>query len=407
MLEQILDADRPKTRVAAGAPVHEYDSVLPRIVWGEDCANRLAEEMARIGARRALLLCSRSVSASPWFKALLSLIGDSCGGVFGEVAPHTPVETLRRALSLARSQAADCVVMVGGGSVVDTGKLVALALAEGEDLEACKVRWTAERGLSIPLLTRPKIPLIAVPTTLSAAEVVGAATYVNGDKRFVIVDRGLLPRVVMYDPIVAATTPLQLFLGTGMNAIAHCVEAIYSVRAQPFSEALAVGGLRALVGGLAACSAAPADTAARQKAQIGAALSGIAYTNTWLGIAHSLVQALGARYRMAQGLLHAVVLPHAMRFNLPATRAAQELMCRAIAEGLGMHIGEARLDDAAAMVERFRDSIGLPRRLRELGVPESELGMVAEDTFLIWHTYFNPRRVESPAELHDVLAAAW
>lgn len=391
----------------ADAAVREYDSALPRIVWGPGCADRLEEQIARVGARRALVLCSRSVHASTWFEALRRSLGGKCVAVFGEVEAHTPLETLRRAVAVARTEAADCIVMVGGGSVVDAGKLVALTLAEGEEYEAFKVRWAAERTLSIPVLTRTKMPLIAIPTTLSAAEVVGAATFVDGDKRFVIVDRAILPRVVMYDARVAATTPLQVFLGTGMNAVAHCVEAIYSVKAQPFSEALAVGGLRELIGGLAACAAAPGDEAARERAQIGAALSGVAYTNTWLGIAHALVQALGARYRVPQGLLHAVMLPHAMKFNLPATRAWQDLMCKAILDGMGSGMREARLDDAGILLERFRDSIGLPRRLRDLGIPESELNVVAEDTFLIWHTHFNPRRVERPAELYEVLAAAW
>jgi alcohol dehydrogenase class IV len=387
--------------------IREFDSVVPRIVWGPGCAEGLEEQMSRIGSSRALLLCGRSVHASPWFKSIRERLGPKCAGVFGEVEAHTPIEMLRRLTTMARAHAADCIVMVGGGSVVDAGKLLALMLAEGEELDAYRVRWTPDRRLSIPVLTRPKLPVIAIPTTLSAAEVVGAATYVDGEQRFVIVDRGILPRVVMYDPRVAATTPRDLFLGTGMNAIAHCVEAIYSVRAQPFSEALAVGALRGLVEGLMGAAARPGDLQALERAQVGAALSGISYTNTWLGIAHSLVQALGARYRTAQGLLHAVMLPHAMRFNLPATGQWQELMSRAILDGMKANGQHDRLDDAGALIEALRDSIGLPKRLRDLGIPNTALDAVAEDTFVIWHTYFNPRRVENPAELREVLAAAW
>ena len=387
--------------------LREYDSVVPRIVWGAGCVERLEEQMARIGSARAFLLCSRSVHASAWFQAIRRGLGERCAGVFGEVESHTPLESLRRLVQAARAVSADGIVMLGGGSVVDAGKLLALTLAEGDDLAACRVRWTEDRRLSIPVLSKPKLPLIAIPTTLSAAEVVGAATYVEGDKRFVVVDRGILPRVVMYDARIAATTPLELFLGTGMNAIAHCVEAIYSVRAQPFSEALAAGGLRDLVAGLAGCARAPDDLEARERAQIGAALSGISYTTTWLGIAHSLVQALGARYRVAQGLLHAVMLPHAMRYNLPATPQWQPTMARAILDGLGKRTAQGPLDDASTLVEQLRDDIGLPRRLRDLGIARPELSQVADDTFLIWHTYFNPRRVENPAELREVLEAAW
>lgn len=385
----------------------EYDPAMPRIVWGPGCAQQLEQQLDRLGVRRALLLAGRSLGGSEWLRAFRERLGSRCAGVFGAVEPHTPLETLRAAVSHARDSRADCLVMIGGGSVQDTGKLAALVLAEGEDLEAHRVRWTRDRRLIIPALAKEKLPLIAVPTTLSAAEVVGAATYVDGHKRFVIVDRALLPRVVMYDSKLAVTTPAMLFMGTGINAIAHCVEAVYSVRAQPFSDALAVGSLRLLIAGLAECAKAPESAAAREQALIGAAMSGIAYANTWLGVAHSLCQALGARYRVAQGLLHAVILPHAMRFNRPATEASQERIrgvfrdspaSRALADGA---------DDTATLVARFIASLGLPARLRELEVPEAGLAQVAEDAFEIWHTYFNPRRVESPEELRQVLAAAW
>ncbi len=137
-------------------------------------------------------------------------------------------------------------------------------------------------------------------------------------------------------------------------------------------------------------------------------MSGIAYSNTWLGIAHSLCQALGARYRVAQGLLHAVILPHAARFNLPATVDQQERLCSAILDALDKRMpANDRVDDVSIAPEGARDSLQLPQRLRDLGIPESGLGEVAEDAFSIWHTFFNPRRVNSSDELRDVLRAAW
>lgn len=385
----------------------EFEAATPRIVWGPGCTSRLEEEMARIGAGRALLLCGKSLGASDWFRSLHGRLGPKCAAVFAEVAPHTPTDSLRRAVETAMRHSVDCIVMIGGGSVTDAGKLVALTLAEGDDYESYKVRWTDDRKLAIPTLSKPKLPLIAVPTTLSAAEVVGAAAYVDGQKRYVIVDRRLLPRVVMYDAQLAATTPVSLFLGSGMNAIAHCIDAICSVKGQPFSEALALGALRELVAGLSRCAVAPADSAARERALIGAAMSGIAYTNTWLGIAHSFCQALGARYRTPQGYLHAVMLPHAMRFNLPATTHWQASIGRAIEEGMGSRAPAGAVEDASTLVARFTESLDLPRRLRDLDIPESELGLVAEDAFTVWHTYFNPRRVGSPDELRQVLADAW
>jgi maleylacetate reductase len=407
MSEPVMERGARADRQAADAPAFgEYSPVIPRIVWGAGYASRLADEVERLGAKRALIVCSRSVGASAWFTQLHDGLASHCAGTFSEARAHTPIETLAACVDAFRRSSADCMIMIGGGSVQDTAKLAALILAEGDDLERCRVRWTSDRRLSIPALAAPKIPLIAVPTTLAAAEVVGAATYVDADKRYVVVDRGLLPRTVVYDPSIAVCTPLALFLGTGINAVAHCIEAICSVRAQPFSEALALGALTRLVSALSGCAANPGSLHFREQAQVAAGMSGIAYATTWLGIAHSLCQALGARLRAPQGALHAVMLPHAMAFNAPATRARERDMVDAIARGMPHGTVRASMNSASLTAEFIR-GLGLSTSLRELGIPRDILPAVAEDAFSIWHTFFNPRKVEGPQQLLEILEAAW
>lgn len=134
---------------------------------------------------------------------------------------------------------------------------------------------------------------------------------------------------------------------------------------------------------LALCAEQPNNEAPRQRALIGASMSGLAYSNTWLGIAHSLCQALGARYRVAQGLLHAVILPHAMRFNLPATESKQRLTVSAMPDVVRLRSPASMSDDASGLMERFGAYLKLPRRLRDLGIPESGLNAVAEDSFAV------------------------
>lgn len=385
----------------------EFACMTPQIVWGPGAAASVGSHVARVGGNKALVLSGRKVGASNWFQALREQMGAACADVYDGIEPHTPVESLAGAIARAHELRVDAVVAVGGGAVMDAGKLVALALAEGEDFDRHRVRWTPERHLQIPTLAAPKLPVIAIPTTLAAAEVVGAAAYVDGAERFVIVDPGILPKVVIYDPVLAATTPPPLFLGTGINAVAHCIEAIYSVKAQPFSTSLALGALETLVRGLRRTFLQPGDLAGLQDAQVGAAMSGVAYTGTWLGIAHSLCQALGARHRTAQGALHAVILPHAMRYNLPATPDQQEAMSLAISRGMGTPDHAPTGGDASAAVARLTQALQLPQRLRDLGIPRAELDAAAEDAFRVWHTHFNPRHVAAPGELRDVLAAAW
>lgn len=385
--------------------LREYTCTTPRIVWGAGSVSALGDCVARAGASRVLLLAGRTVGASAWFADIRAQLGPACAAVHAEIEPHTPVESLRAAIHVAREGGIDAIAMAGGGAVMDAGKLVAVALAEGDDFDRMRVRWTEDRRLDIPVLRAPKVPLFAVPTTLAAAEVVGAAAYVEDGQRFVIVDAGILPRAVIYDAQIAATTPAPLFLGTGINAVAHCIEAYCSAKSQPFSDALSLGALEMLVSGLLRCGRDPSDLAARQDAQVAAGMSGVAYTGTWLGIAHSLCQALGARFRTPQGALHAVMLPHAVRYNLPVTFARQERLCRAIADGMGGQGGVG--NDASAAIAAFTRALNLPQRLRDLDIPLDELDAAAEDAFSVWHTFFNPRPVASPGELREVLAAAW
>lgn len=406
------DVEESPAKDACASPgpqggVFEYNPAAPRIVWGAGSALRLGEELDRLGASRVFIVCGRSLGASAAFRSLRERLGDRCVGVFAEVVPHTPRENLAVATSAARQASPDCIVTLGGGSVHDEGKLVALALAEGEDLDAFRIHWTDRRELFIPVPRQPKIPLIAIPTTLSAAEVVGAAAYVNREARYVIVDPGLLPKVVICDANLAASTPREVFVATGTNAIAHCVEAICSIRAQPISEALAVGALRTLAEALMDYTQDAANLDAVQRAQIGACMSGLAYTNTWLGIAHALCQALGARYRSAQGSLHAVILPHAMKFNWPDTEAKQRLIQRSLENAIGRRLPAPLPPDPSLLMEKFFRALRLPSRLRDLEIPRSQLGVVAQDAFVVWHTRFNPRKVESPDQLQGVLEAAW
>lgn len=404
MQQDVTSMDQQASTGTTG--IFEYVPKGPRIICGRGSETRLAQELEKIGAERSLVVCGRRVAQSGWLQSLRKDLGAKCAGVFGRVEPHTPIEGLREGAAEARRVSADCFVAIGGGSVQDAAKLIALMLAEGEDIDKYRIRWV-DRELHIPNPGKPKLPVIGIPTTLSAAEILGAAAYVSGDKRYVIVDPAICPRAVLYDPELAVTTPVDIFLGTGMNAIAHCVESFYSRKAQPISAALGLGALRLLMESLGTCVKDPQDLQAREQALVGACMSGLSYSNTWNGIAHSLSQALGARYRVSHGFVNAIVLPHAMRFNFPATKEKQHMIARAMADVPPFRGSSSGSVDASEMMARFNAHLGLPPRLRDLGVPNSELSVVAEEAFEVWHTYFNPRRVNSPEELLGVLQEAW
>lgn len=395
-----------KTSPCVESAAFEFIPKGPRLIWGQDCTSLLAREIQRLDSKRSFIVCGRKVASSNWLRAIRTGLGERCVGAFTKVEPHTPLETLLLGVAEARAVSPDCLIAVGGGSAQDAAKLIAFMLAEGDNLEDFRVKWV-DRDLHIPSLSKDKISVISIPTTLSAAEVIGAAVYVTGDKRYVIVDPAICPKAVLCDPVIAVTTPVEIFLGTGMNAIAHCVEAIYSRKAQPISDALAMGALRLLVKSLLICAKRPDDLTARQEAQLGACMSGLAYSNTWLGIAHALSQAIGARYRASHGFINSIILSHAMQFNSPVTGVKQEMMAQTMAEITLDGEKVFRAGTASEMIDQLNGHLGLPRRLRDIGISKSELPMIADDGFRVWHTYFNPRRVEGPEELLEVLAGAW
>ena len=334
-----------------------YDQPSVRVVFDVGAIDGLADEIARLGARRALVLASpsqRSVADEAARR-----LGARCVGVFGEPALHVPVEVAQAACDEATRLEADCCVTIGGGSTIGLGKVIAL-----------------ERAL----------PILAVPTTYSGSEMTPIHGVTERGVKTTGRDRNVLPKVVLYDPALTVSLPPHISGPSGMNAIAHCVEALYAPDANPITSLVAAEGIRALARSLPIVVDQPANLDARADALYGAALAGSALGATSMGLHHKLCHALGGSFHLPHAEVHTVILPHATSFN---RSAAPEAM-RVIAHALGADAPGA--GDAAQGLYDLAARIGAPVALKAIGMPADGLDRAAR--LATEHPYANPRPIE-------------
>jgi maleylacetate reductase len=378
---------------------------VERVVSGRGSIGKLAGEIDRVGGTRALVVISPSVAKTFLLDRIRSGLGAKCAAIFDEVKPHSPTDSIAKAVERARDARVDVLVSTGGGSAIDTAKGVAALLAEGGLLPRLAVRFTPPNKKEVPPMPAPKLPHIAIPTTLSGGEYSYSAGISEGGKKYIVADPKLAPRTVLLDPEAAATAPTRLLAASGMNALAHCVEAVYSTETQPLTEAYCLRGVGLIARYLPRAVADPPDLEALSYVQVAACLSGMGVYSAWTGIHHAIVHVVGGRYKVPHAEIHALMLPYAMRWNLDATIEAHARMAREIGiEGADENALAAAVPEyVLAMNKRM----GLPLKLRELGVPRDGLRQLAIDALDDYSIHTNPKPVSSAEQVLEVLEQAW
>ena len=319
------------------------------MVFGAGAAAGLAAEVDRLGAKRALVLSTPGRSAS--VRAAVAGLGERLAGVYDKALMHVPVELAQDARRVAHELRADCCIAWGGGSTIGLGK--AIALTSG-------------------------LPVIAVPTTYSGSEMTAVVGMTEGGLKKTQRDPRMLPRTVVYDPELTLGLPAATSAASGMNAIAHCVEALYAHDGNPVSTLLAEEGIRALASALPRVVAAPGDLDARSDALYGAWLAGASFATTSLGLHHKLCHVLGGTFNLPHAETHSIVLPHAIRYNRDAAPDAMRRIARAL--------GAA---DAAAGMYDLETRLALRMKLSEIGMPADGLERAAK--IATESPYPNPR----------------
>lgn len=396
------------------APSGEYGfAPTEQVKFGPGSVAGLAAEVDRLGGRRVLLVTGTTLATrTDLVNRLADLLGDRFVGAFGDTRQHAPREAVVAAAAAARECEADCLVSFGGGSPIDTAKLVALCLAAGVDepgqMGALHVREVGGE-IQAPDLPDVTIPHIAISTTLSAGEFTrwAGATDTGKGIKHAYGAPGMTPRCVFLDPELAVATPKLLWGSTGLKAFDHAVETVCSSRPQPFADALALRAIEMLAGALVAAAEDPGDVDLRGLCQVAAWMSIASLSSVPLGLSHALGHQLGARCDVPHGVTSCIVLPRVMEFNRPVGAHRQRLVAEA------MQIDVNGIDDdtaAAAAGAKLREivsALGVETRLREWGVSDADLVAIAEDATEDFMSLTNPRKIEGTEEVLALLRGAY
>jgi alcohol dehydrogenase class IV len=329
-----------------------YNGLPARVVFGAGAIAQLPAEVDRLGARRALVLSTPEQGSSA--REVTKALGARCAGIYDKAAMHVPLEVAEDARRVARELGADCCLTVGGGSTTGLGKAIALTST---------------------------LPILAVPTTYAGSEMTPIYGITEGGAKKTGRDARVLPKAVVYDPNLTLSLPPALSAASGMNAIAHAVEALYSHEGNPIISLMAEEGIRALAKALPSIVRDPEDLEGRSDALYGAWLCGVALGSAGMALHHKLCHVLGGSFNLPHAETHSIVLPHAVRYNYDAAREAMMRIERALG-----------VSNAAAGIFDLEKELRLPLRLSEIGFKETDLERAAR--IATEAPYPNPRRVE-------------
>ena len=344
-------------------PAWAFDSLENRVLFGLGTASRAGDELGRLGADRVMLIASKGTTQRA--ANIVDALGDLIVGKFDGIEPHCPVETISAGEEAYRRAGANGLLTIGGGSTI---------------------------GVAKSLRLRTGAASLVLPTTYSGSEmtpIYGAKS--NGEKKTGR-DARAKPQAVIYDAELTFGLPAAETAQTGLNCLAHCLEAYYPEIPNPFASQMATQGIEALFEGLPASVANPKDPVGRSRALFGAFVGGLLVQFVGIRLHHRICHILGGRYDLPHGISNAVVLPYVAAFNEEAVLA--------VAPDLSTRIGGR----PARSIQRLARQIGAPLNLREHGVPKMMIAEIADEILVA--KPFNPRPI-TRNELERLLESAW
>jgi maleylacetate reductase len=379
---------------------------MESVVFGKPFSEALAQEVDRLDARAVFVMASGTLSReTDLVERLRQTLGNRFAGLCAKIGAHTPRIDVVAAANSARDSGADLIVTLGGGSITDGAKMVGLCLGNDvttpERLDDYRARIAGDGTAQRPAVKPPAVRMIAIPTTLSAGEFSAGAGCTDTERHVKesFSHPQMIPRTVILDPDASVHTPEWLFLSTGIRAVDHAVEDICSVNGQPISEGAAYHALLLLGKGLPGVKADPGDRDARLDCQIGAWMSMVgSQTGVSKGASHGIGHVLGGTAGVPHGYTSCIMLPHVLRFNYPVNAAKQARVSEALGEPG---------NPAAEIVAGLIGGLGLPTRLRDVGVKPEQLDVIAENSMHDRWVHTNPRKIDGPAVIRTLLDAAW
>ena len=332
-----------------------FNAQFPRVVFGAGSLQYLEREFDLLGTKRALILSTPEQRGQA--EEVAQRLGSRAVGVYDKAVMHVPIEAAQGARAEAKRLGADCAVAIGGGSTIGFGKAIAL-----------------DSGL----------PILAIPTTYAGSEMTPILGITEDGVKKTVRDLRMLPKTIIYDADLTLTLPAKLSATSGMNAIAHSVEALYAQEANPIISLMAEESIRVLADALPKIIRDTQNIDARGDAQYGAWLAGGSLGAVGMALHHKLCHTLGGSFNLPHAETHTIVLPHAVAYNALAAEPAMIRISKAL--GLGVTLSAAR-----GLFELAK-AIDAPLALRDIGMQESDLDRVAD--IATQNPYYNPRPIE-------------
>jgi len=344
----------------------EYNGNPSRVIFGSGTLSTLAAELARLKVHTPLFL-STPEQQDPTVKLAKSL-GVGADHVFAEATMHTPVHITEKALGFANAFGADSFVSLGGGSTIGLGKALSVRTGKAH---------------------------ICIPTTYAGSEMTPILGETVDGLKTTRRDPAILPTTVIYDVNLTLTLPPMMSATSGINAIAHAVEALYAANKNPVVSVLALEGIRSLARSLPTLVSLPSDINARRDALYGAWLCGFCLGSVDMALHHKLCHTLGGSFNLPHAETHTIILPHSLAYNAPAIPEAMQKLAEVLPDSDG---------DAIKGLNLLLERLGVQKALKDLGLKEEDVTKAAE--LALSKPYPNPRTLEK-ASIQELIRRAW
>jgi maleylacetate reductase len=392
----------------------EFDPTVPsRIVFGNGKVDFLKEEVRKLGGKRVLVLSGKTVAEkTDSVRRVNDALGDMSAGVYSNLPQRAPLSSAVEAANLAVAQGVDTLVGVGGSTISDASRMIAVLMAEGITTEAQLRQLGEDQDMMLsPNLEGKPLPLqVSIPTTLSAGEFnMGGGNVLDDQAGHKIRVRSprLYADLIMLDAVMTEGTPDWLWLSTGVKALDHCIERLYTTGNQPAIDAPILAAAEMIFTHLPKSRESDNDPGARLQCLVAAWMSMMGAPNFATGLSHAIGHIIGVHYSVGHGYTSCVTQPYVMEFNRPVSAAKQALLARSAGLDTRDLSDEAAAEAAARAVDDFVLGLGMPHRLRELEIPEEDLPKIAELVLTDGGCRNNPVPITSSEQVMEVLRAAF
>ena len=392
----------------------EFNPAVPtRIVFGNGKIDSLKDEIRKLGGKRVLVLSGRTVAEkTDAVRRINDGLGDMSAGVYSGLTQRAPLSTAVEAANLALANGADTLVGVGGSTISDAARMIAVLMVEGITTEAQLRELGEQQNMMLtPNLDGKDLPLqVSIPTTLSAGEFnMGGGNVLDDQAGHKIRVRHprLYADLIILDPVMTEGTPDWLWLSTGVKALDHCIERLYCNGAQPAIDAPTLAAAEMLFNHLPKSRESDGDPEARLQCLVAAWMSMMGSPNFATGLSHAIGHIIGVHYSVGHGYTSCVTQPYVMEFNRPVSAHKQALLARSAGLDTRGMSDEAAAEAAARAVDDFILGLGMPHRIRELEIPEADLPKIAELVLADGGCRSNAIPITTTEQVMEVLKAAF